>query len=136
MTYLLDTNVVSELRRAKPHGAVLAWFRTIDDKDLHIAAVTVGEIQTGIEMTRVQDPRKADEIAAWLDRIVLAFDIVPMDGRSFRRWAIMMHGRSVDDFEDAMIAATADVNDLIVVTRNTKDFRMFGVHTFDPFLRR
>ena len=136
MTYLLDTNVVSELRRTKPHGAVLAWFRTIEDKDLHISAVTVGEIQTGIEMTRVRDPHKADEIAAWLDRIVLAFDVVAMDGRCFRRWAVLMQGRSAGDFEDAMIAATADVNGLTVVTRNTKDFKMFGVRTLDPFLRR
>ena len=136
MKYLLDLNVVSELRRAKPYGAVLAWLGTIDDKELHISALTVGEIQAGVEMARTQDSRKADEIESWLDRIVLAFDIVPMDGPCFRRWAALMRGHGAEDVEDAMIAATADVNDLVVVTRNTEDFRSFGVHTLDPFLRR
>jgi hypothetical protein len=60
--YLLDTNVVSELRRVRPHGAVLAWLQSIPDSSLHISAVTIGEIQAGIEMTRERDPGKAAEI--------------------------------------------------------------------------
>ena len=60
--YLLDTNVVSELRRPRPHGAVLAWLREVPDSSLYISAVTIGELQAGVEMTREQDPAKAAEI--------------------------------------------------------------------------
>ena len=60
--YLLDTNVVSELRRARPHGAVLAWLRRVPDADLHLSAVTVGEIQAGIEIAREQDEARASEL--------------------------------------------------------------------------
>ena len=67
--FLLDTNVVSELRRPKPHGAVVAWLNSIDDVQLFISAVTLGEIQAGIELTREQNAAKAREIESWLERI-------------------------------------------------------------------
>ena len=67
--YLLDTNVISELRRRRPHGAVVAWLRTVAEVDLHIAAVTIGELQAGVELTREQDPGRAAEIEAWLGRV-------------------------------------------------------------------
>ena len=63
--YLLDTNVISEMRRSRPHGAVLAWFTNVDAHDLHIAAVTIGEIQSGIEVTRDTDDVRAAELEAW-----------------------------------------------------------------------
>jgi predicted nucleic acid-binding protein len=65
--YLLDTNVVSELRKSRPHGAVVAWLQSATDADLHLSAVTLGEIQAGIELTREQDVAKASEIEAWAD---------------------------------------------------------------------
>ena len=64
--YLLDTNIVSELRKPRPHGAVVAWLESVDDARLHLATVTLGEIQAGIELTRERDPHKAEEIEAWL----------------------------------------------------------------------
>ncbi len=67
--YLLDTNVVSELRRVRPHGAAVAWLESVDDERLHLSAVTIGEIQAGIEITRGQDQHKAGEIEAWLDKV-------------------------------------------------------------------
>jgi toxin FitB len=131
--YLLDTNVVSELRRAKPHGAVLAWLDSVDDADLYLSAVTIGEVQAGIEITRVQDAAKAAEIEAWLEQVAGTFNVIAMDARAFRTWARMMHGRSDDLIEDAMIAATADVHNLTVVTRNVRDFEGLGVGVLDPF---
>lgn len=134
--YLLDTNVVSELRRPRPHGAVLAWLRDTPDKNLHVSAVTIGEVQAGIEMTREQDPAKAAEIEAWLDLVQETYNVLPIDAHIFRRWARLMHRRPDDLIEDAMIAATALVHDLTVVTRNVRDFERFGVTTLNPFSAR
>jgi predicted nucleic acid-binding protein len=134
--YLLDTNVVSELRRARPHRAVVAWLETISDADLHIAAVTIGELQAGVEITRLRDPAKAAEIEAWVDQVSATFNILPMDAAVFRCWARLMHRRSDELLEDAMIAATAEVHHMTVVTRNTRDFVAFGVPVLDPFAWR
>ena len=131
--YLLDTNVVSELRKPKPHGAVVAWLRSIDDLQLHLSAVTVGEIQAGIEITREQDAAKAAELEAWLERVAQAYNVLPMDSTAFRMWARLMHRRSETLVEDAMIAATARVHGLTVVTRNIGDFKSFGVPLMNPF---
>jgi toxin FitB len=131
--YLLDTNVVSELRRPRPHGAVLAWLRGVRDEDLHISAVTIGEIASGIEITREQDQAKASEIEGWLDQVAETYNVLSMDARAFRAFARLMHRRADDLIEDAMIAATAAVHHLIVVTRNVRDFEDFGVPTLDPF---
>ena len=131
--YLLDTNVVSELRKPKPHGAVLAWFEGLDDAHLHLSAVTIGEIQSGIEITREQDEAKASEIEAWLEMVATSYNVLPMDAATFRAWAQLMHRRSDTVYEDAMIAATAKVHGLTVVTRNVTDFKPFGVPLLNPF---
>ncbi len=131
--FLLDTNVVSELRRVRPHGAVLTWLRGIPDGDLHLSAVTVGEIQAGIELTRVQDGEKAAEIEAWLDQVAASYNVLPMGAATFRRWARLMHGQSDTLYEDAMIAATALEHGFTIATRNTRDFAVFGVPVFNPF---
>jgi predicted nucleic acid-binding protein len=131
--YLLDTNVVSELRRPKPHGAVLEWLESVDEAHLFLSAVTLGEIQAGIELTREQDPAKAAQIEAWLDLVAAAYNVLPMDAAAFRAWAKLMHRRSEALYEDAMIAATAQVNGLTVVTRNVADFRALGVEVLNPF---
>jgi toxin FitB len=132
--YLLDTNVVSELRKPKPHGAVLQWIQDASDVDLHISAVTIGEIQAGIELTRDQDEAKALELEQWLELVAGTFNVIPMDARAFRVWARLMHKTSNTLYEDAMIAATAKVHKLTVVTRNVSDFKNFGVTVLNPFV--
>ncbi|HEY4921000.1 MAG TPA: type II toxin-antitoxin system VapC family toxin [Xanthobacteraceae bacterium] len=132
--YLLDTNVVSELRRPRPHGAVVAWLRGVADADLHLSAVTIGELQAGIELTREQDAAKAAEIEAWLDRVAETYNVLAMEATTFRLSARLMHRRSDHLVEDAMIAATALAHDLVVVTRNVRDFEPLGVKTLNPFV--
>ncbi|MCL2715858.1 MAG: type II toxin-antitoxin system VapC family toxin [Alphaproteobacteria bacterium] len=134
--YLLDTNIVSELRRVRPHGAVLAWLKGVGDTDLHISAVTIGKIQVGIEITREQDTVRAAALETWLEHIAETFRVLPMDALAFRAWARMMHGRTSDLSEDAMIAATAAIHHLTVVTRNVRDFKDFGIATLNPFLTK
>ena len=131
--YLLDTNVISELRKAKPHGAVLAWIRAVRPDEIEIPAVVIGEIQDGAERTRKQDRAKASEIEAWLDYVMANFTVLPMNGEMFREWARLMADKSDDLSGDAMIAATARVHNLTVVTRNVKNFKTFGVKVFNPF---
>ncbi len=131
--YLLDTNVVSELRRARPHRAVLAWLESVSDADLHLSAVTIGELQAGVEITREQDAARAAEIEAWLEQVAETYNILPMDTAAFRPWARLLHRRAPNLIEDAMIAATARVHGLIVVTRNVRDFAALGVEILNPF---
>ena len=131
--YLLDTNIISELRRPRPHGAVVAWLESVADGDLHLSAVTPGEIQAGIELARDQDAAKADEIERWADQVAASYNVLPMDAETFRIWARLMHRRSDTLYEDAMIAATAKRHKLNVVTRNVRDFAPFDVALFNPF---
>jgi len=131
--YLLDTNVVSELRKAKPHGAVVAWLAPIPDTHLHLSAVTLGELQAGVELTREQDSAKADLIEAWIDMVAASWNVLPVDAIIFRACAKFMHRKSSDLIEDAMIAATAAVHELTIVTRNLRDFQPFGIPIINPF---
>lgn len=131
--YLLDTNVVSEFRRLRPHGAVLAWLSAVDDADLNISAVTLGEIQGGIELTREQDAAKAAVIELWADQVADTYNVLPMTAEVFRLWAKLMHKQSDTVYEDAMIAATALTHKLTVVTRNINNFERFGVKIINPF---
>ena len=134
--YLLDTNVISEIRKRKPHGGVSAWFAQVRAEDIQIPAVVIAELQDGVEITRLQDPSKAREIELWIDRIMLTFVVVPMDGAMFREWSRLMAGKSGDLTVDGMIAATARVLRLIVVTRNVKDYELLNVQILDPFAYR
>ena len=134
MNYLLDTNVISELRKTKPHGAVLAWFQTTPRAEIGIPSIVLTELQTGAEITGRQDLAKAKDLEHWIDEVVRKFEIVPMDAVIARECARVMEGKSKALFEDGLIAATARIRQLIVVTRNAKDFAHFGVRILNPFL--
>lgn len=131
--YLLDTNVISELRRPRPSPAVLDWIQTVPADHLYLSTVTVGEIQAGIEVTRQQDPARAEQLKAWLDQVQLSCEVLPVDAPAFRIWARHMHRQSDTLMQDALIAAVATVHRLTVVTRNTRDFHHLRVPTLNPF---
>jgi len=132
--YLLDSNVISELRKNKPHGAVLAWFQVTRRADIAIPSIVLTELQAGAEITRRQDAAKASQLELWIDDVIRNWEIVPMDAAIARECARIMEGKSKALFEDGLIAATARMRKLTVVTRNEKDFAHFGVPVLNPFL--
>ena len=131
--YLLDTNVISELRKTRPHGGVLAWLEQQRDQQLFLSSVTMGELQAGIERTRRHDSVKAAEIEIWVDHLATAYEILPMDTACFREWSRIMDRKPDELLQDAMIAATARVHSLIVATKNEADFKRLNVEILNPF---
>jgi hypothetical protein len=135
--FLLDTNVVSDIRRPKrltPHAA--RWFSTVPAAQLHISTVTVFEIQHGIIALGRRDAERASHLQQWLEASVLtAFDgrIVPLDTSAALRSAELHRGRTRID-ADRLIAAVALVHGMTLVTRNTRDFAGMGVKVLDPFV--
>jgi predicted nucleic acid-binding protein len=134
--YLLDTNILSELRKSKPHGGVLTWILSLSPEEVQIPVAAIGEIQAGIERTRKSDPSRAVEIEAWLEELCRSRTIVPATEAIFRIWGRLIHNRPTNLFADALIAATAIHLGLTVATRNTKDFEPFGVLVTNPFSAR
>ncbi|HWG19031.1 MAG TPA: type II toxin-antitoxin system VapC family toxin [Terracidiphilus sp.] len=134
MTFLLDPKLVSELRRKRPHGAVSAWFSASYADEIRVPAIVLGELQAGAEITRRQYPDKAAELERWIEEINGSWQVISIDAAIAREWGRLMERKSKVLFEDAMIAATARIHGLIVVTRNVKDFKKFGVRILNPFL--
>ena len=141
MSYLLDTNVVSELRRPQPEPRVLEFIAAIPLDGLHLSDVTMAEIRFGIE--RVSDPLKRAEIASWLDHVLRPMfgqRVLPITEEVILRWRLMVEsGRQRNHTysqPDLFIAATASVRRLTVVTRNTGDFAGTGVALLDPWRER
>lgn len=131
--YLLDINIISELRKVRPHEAVVAWLQGVADADIYLCAMTLGEIQAGIEIIREQDAIKAAALEAWADQVTTTYNVLPMDAATFRLGAKLMHRQSNTAYEDVMIAASAITHKLTVVTRNVRNFERFTVPVFNPF---
>jgi hypothetical protein len=131
--YLLDTNILSETRKLRPHRGVLAWLKAQRDEHLHLPALVFGEIQSGIENIRRADPQRAEYLDSWVKELQGHPRILTMDASCFRTWAVMMWKKSPDLAFDAMIAATARAHDLTVATRNVRHFATFDVSVMNPF---
>lgn len=130
--YLVDTNVVSEARRGAPQA--VAWLRSVDPLAIHLSALTLGEIMRGIALKRKSDPTAADRLAEWLRKLRHdhADRILPITDQIAVEWGRIAAIRPRGDV-DGLIAATAIVHDLIVVTRNIADFSDTGAATIDPW---
>jgi predicted nucleic acid-binding protein len=133
LSFLLDTNVISEIRRARdPH--VRAWIDTVDDAELYLSVLTLGEIRTGVDRLRTRDVAQANVFARWLGELHTRFAgrIVPVDTRVADQWG-RLNAVASRSTVDSLIAATAQVHELIVATRNTKDFERCEVPLFNPW---
>ncbi len=130
--YLLDTCVVSEARRRNPHA--VSWLRGAQPDTLFLSAITIGEITKGIMMKMRTDPAAAAVLLRWLDelRFVYAARILPIDDAVATSWGHLMAQRT-RPVADTLIAATAYVNNKIIVTRNVADFNDFGVPVMNPW---
>jgi predicted nucleic acid-binding protein len=131
--YLLDTMVISETRKPKPHGAVTAWLQALPIDQVYLSAVSLAELQARVEATRLHNPAKAVEIELWIDDLAGSYTVLPMDALCFREWARLMAGRSDDVLEDMMLAATARIYGLTLATRNLRDFEKVDLELFNPF---
>lgn len=135
--YLLDTNVVSELRRSRPHPMVAQWFDGIGSAELFLSVLTIGEIRLGVVRLRRRDPSQADTIDAWLDRLESGYAdrILPVTASVARRWAELNETRTLPVM-DALIAATAVEHDAVLVTRNVAGLASLAdadVRLLNPF---
>lgn len=135
MTYLLDTNVLSEQRKGRRcHPNVAAWFEKVADEDLGTSVLVVGEIRRGIESVRRRDPRKAGSLERWLARLVRdhADRILPVGREVAEAWGRLSAVRNASVI-DVLLAATARVHGLTLVTRNIRDVEWTGASCLNPF---
>ncbi|MEX0852189.1 MAG: type II toxin-antitoxin system VapC family toxin [Bauldia sp.] len=132
--YLLDTNVISEVARGKPDERVAAFMRTIRDEHSFLSVLTIGELRRGAEMRRVVDRRHAEKLDLWIDSVEESFTtrILPVDLPTARLWGELSAKRPRAAV-DTLIAATAIVHNLTLVTRNTRDVADTGVALVNPW---
>ncbi len=132
--FLLDTDILSALRRRDRHPEAVQWLADQQTSDLYLSALTVGEIQRGISQQERHNPRFARELAAWLARILTWYGerVLPFDVPTANRWG-RLSGSLGHDSVDLMIAATALEHGLTVVTRNVRDFEPTGAQVLNPF---
>ena len=134
MKYLLDTNVVSHLRTPEKSRDLAAWLNDKSGDDLYLSVIAVGEIRKGIETVRPSDPAFATDIETWLGALERDYGdrIAPIDNRVAQAWGRML-ATDPRYAIDTLLAATAFVHEMAVVTRNTKHFQARGVPVIDPF---
>lgn len=135
MSFLVDTNVISELRKGdRAHAGVRRWFESLDPDDVFLSVIVIGEIRRGIELIRRRDASAASSLDRWLRRVVSSHDgrILPIDPRTADEWGRL----NVPDpipVVDGLMAATARVHGLTLATRNVRDIKRTGVSLLNPF---
>lgn len=135
MKYLVDTNVISEVRKAdRCNPGVAAWYATVTDEDLCLSVLVLGEIRKGLERLRGRDPQQAKVLEIWLDAVAAAFGerALPIETSIADEWGRMNAVRPVPAI-DGLLAATAKVHGLILVTRNEADVAGLGATVLNPF---
>ena len=135
MIYSIDTNVIFELRKgAHCDASVAAGWSKVNEDDLWLSALVIGEIRRGIELASKRDPQKALALETWFQEIVTGFDdrILPVDMKVAQEWGRLNAIRPLPVI-DALLAATAHANDLTFVTRNREDVAGVGIEIFNPF---
>lgn len=135
MSFLIDTNVISEVRKgARCDAAVKLWYSSIKDSDLYLSSLILGEIRKGIELARPRDLAKAEALQTWLGAVVEAFGdrVIPVDRFVSDAWGRMSAMRPIP-VVDGLLAATAKVHGLTLVTRNDTDVSGLGVRVLNPF---
>ncbi len=132
--YLLDTNVISELRKTRADGGVIAFLAAADAERLFLSVLSLGELRKGVEAKRRTEPDAADRLGQWVDGIETTFSdrLLPIDAPIARRWGELSADRSRPVI-DTLIAATALRHGLTLVTRNTRDLAPTGVPLVDPW---
>jgi toxin FitB len=136
VSILLDTVVLSELRKSKPAASVLRWVRAQKADDLFISVVSIGEIERGIEMARKSDAAFAEQLGQWLETLLTVYGdhVLPVSAVVARRWG-NLSAKLGHDGADTLIAATALTHGLTVATRNVRHFSPTGVAVVNPFER-
>jgi len=137
VSFLIDTNVISEVRKGERcDPTVAAWWAGVAEDDLWLSALVLGEIRKGVELARRRDPGKADVLEAWLADVVAGFGdrVLPVDTAVAEEWGRMNAVRPVPVI-DALLAATAKANGLTLVTRNGADVASLDVDVLNPFER-
>jgi len=135
LSYLLDTNVISEIQKGSScHEAVREWWSAIDISEVYLSVLIPGEIQRGIEKLLSKDPSRARRYESWLNSIIQGFEgrILAFDLDTARVWGTMTSKRTLP-LVDGLLAATAVTHNLTLVTRNTKDIQGIGVNYLNPF---
>ena len=135
MKYLLDTNIISEIRKGpRCHPNVAAWYSNLEEESLYLSVLVLGEIRKGIEGLRRRDSRKANELDLWLEQLQTGFksQILPVDIAISQKWGRLSSLHTVPVI-DGLLAATATAHRLVLVTRNTRDFADLGIQLLDPF---
>jgi toxin FitB len=132
--YLLDTNVTSELRKRHPHPGVVDWSTSAQGQSVFLSSLVVGEIRKGIENVRRRDQPRAQRLETWLDglRHEYAERILPVTTEIAETWG-RLNSPDPKPVIDGLLAATALVHDLTLVTRNLKDFQRTGTRCLNPF---
>lgn len=133
--YLIDTNVISEVRKGKRcDPSVAAWYKRVRDDELYLSVLVVGEIRQGVERLRPRNPGQAQALDDWLDEVTESFGerVLPIDGRVAQNWG-RLSARGKFPVVDALLAATAEAHGLTLVTRNLKDIERSGVRCLNPF---